>query len=238
MTRFPDLFRARFPRAVVTVLPPLVDHARAQALAFAAAGLRNNTERRHFAVPDGADSSVAREPTRAAIPGLGGVAALWTLLDSTDRVSGVVAAPGGSNRTTIWMPLTNGGQRWGTVVDRLRAADTALHETGAARAPLRVLPVASSALYVQPAFIARPGASPTLAHVAVLMSDTVRIGGSFAAAVGAQPPPRPLPNAPADLRARADSLYRVMREALARGDWSNFGRAFDALGGAIKGLPR
>jgi hypothetical protein len=46
-----------------------------------------------------------------------------------------------------------------------------------------------------------------------------------------EPPPR-------DFRSRADSLYRVMRDALARGDWSAFGRAFDALGGALRaGVP-
>jgi hypothetical protein len=32
---------------------------------------------------------------------------------------------------------------------------------------------------------------------------------------------------------RADSLYRVMRAALERGDWTTFGRAFDALGASL-----
>jgi hypothetical protein len=35
------------------------------------------------------------------------------------------------------------------------------------------------------------------------------------------------------VRLRTDSLYRVMRAALARGDWAGFGRAFDALGTAL-----
>jgi hypothetical protein len=41
-----------------------------------------------------------------------------------------------------------------------------------------------------------------------------------------------------DLRARAESLYHDMRDALRRGDWPSFGRAFDALGGALRVSPR
>jgi hypothetical protein len=39
---------------------------------------------------------------------------------------------------------------------------------------------------------------------------------------------------PQDFRARADSLYREMRAALSRGDWTAFGRAFDALGATLR----
>jgi uncharacterized protein len=238
---FPSLFRSvsSLPRSVAPGLPPLTDHARTQALAFAAAGFADNTERRHFAAPDGADSAAAREPTRVALPELGGVTSLWTLLDSTDRVRGVIAAPGGNARVTTWIPLASDGRRWGSVVDRVRTADTALHETGVLRSPLRVLPVQGRPLYVQPSFIARPGGAPVLAHVSAMSGDSVHVGTTLASALGmAQPVRSTISNTAGDLRARADSLYRVMREALARSDWVVFGRAFDALGGVIRGLPK
>jgi hypothetical protein len=40
---------------------------------------------------------------------------------------------------------------------------------------------------------------------------------------------------PQAFRARTDSLYRAMRDALAHGDWTSFGRAFDALGQSLHG---
>jgi hypothetical protein len=240
MAQFPSMFRSQVTaRSVITVLPPMTDLARSQALAFASTGfLFDSAETRHLASSDGADSS-SREPTRAIIPSLTGVSAVWTLLDSTERVRGVIAAAGGSSRGTSWIPVASDGQRWGAVVDRLRAADTLLHESGAARAPLRVVPVSGKPLYAQPSFVSRLGAVPTLSHVSTLMSDTVRVGVTLAAAVGATPPTRGNESgATPTARGRADSLYRAMREALSRGDWAAFGRAFDALGGALRSLPR
>ncbi len=96
---FPQLFKtsSAVPPAVRATLPPITDGARAQALAFAAAGMLGQTlEVRHFAVPDGADSAASREPARVVISTIGGVAALWPLLDSTDRVRGVITASGGA----------------------------------------------------------------------------------------------------------------------------------------------
>ncbi|MEO5814804.1 MAG: UPF0182 family protein [Gemmatimonadaceae bacterium] len=224
------------PPAVRAMLPPITDAARTQALAFAAAGMLGQTlEVRHFAVPDGADSSASREPARAVIPTLGGVAALWPLLDSTERVRGVIAASGGPVRVTSWIPMANDGARWGAVLDRMRATDTLLHESGTVRTPLRVVPVAGRPLYIQPTFQLRPGAAPTLVRVAAVQADSVRAGTTLATALGATSRgSTTAPNTVPDLRLRADSLYRVMREALARGDWTSFGRAFDALGLALR----
>jgi uncharacterized membrane protein (UPF0182 family) len=238
---FRHLFKTigELPPRISSALPPITDLARAQALAFGVTGFKDSTARRHFAVPDGADSAATREAIRVVLPSLGGVAAIWTMLDSTDHVSGVIAAPGGASRVTTWIPLANDNRRWGTVVDRLRVADTSLHEVGATRAPLRVVPVAKHALYIQPAFVSRPGGAPTLAHVALLASDTVHIGATLAAALGAVQPTRGGPTeAGGNVHLRADSLYRSMRDALARGDWAGFGRAFDALGAVIRGMPR
>jgi uncharacterized membrane protein (UPF0182 family) len=235
---FPQLFKppTSMPPAVRSMLPPLTDAARTQALAFAAAGLLGEIlEVRHFASPDGADSAASHEPGRAVLPRLSGVSSVWPLLDSTERVRGVVAASGGAQRLTSWIPMTNDGNRWGAVVDRMRMTDTLLHETGTVRTPLRVAPLAGRPLYVQPTVQLRPGSAPTLVRVAVLQGDSSRFGPSLAAALGAVAPTAAAERSSTpDLRPRADSLYRVMRQALARGDWATFGRAFDALGLALR----
>ncbi len=234
---FPRLFRpaTQLPSALRAVLPPITDGARTQALAFGAAGRRGDSlEVRHFASPDGADSSASREPARAVIPMLTGVSALWPLLDSTERVRGVVAASGGLSRATSWIPMVSDGNRWGAVVDRLRMADTALHDASAVRSQIRVVPLAGKPMYIQPTFLARPGATPTLAHVVTAIGDSVRVGVSLAASLGVAPRASTTPGASPSLQLRADSLYRVMRDALGRGDWTAFGRAFDALGFALR----
>jgi hypothetical protein len=221
-------------RAMQMALPPATDGARTQALAFAVAGFRGDSlEIRHFASPDGADSAASREPVHVAIPGTG-IATLWPLLDELDRVRGLIAAESGSQRITAWIPLTSDGARWGGVVDRLRAADTTSHETGLVRSPVHVLPVRGQSLYQQSIYQWRPGGSPRLARVAVVTDDSVHIAATLVAAVGGTPTPRGAEPASQDFRARTDSLYRMMRGALARGDWSAFGRAFDALGAALR----
>jgi uncharacterized membrane protein (UPF0182 family) len=130
--------------------------------------------------------------------------------------------------------MTSDGKRWGAIVDKLRMTDTATHESNTVRGPLRVSLLKGRPLYVQPTFQWRPGATPALIRVAALTGDSVHVGATLPAALGATPRrPSDLGAAPA-LRLRADSLYRVMRDALVRGDWTTFGRAFDALGLALR----
>ena len=232
---FPTLFMdaAALPRALQAALPPATDGARTQALAFAAAGFRGDSlELRHFATPDGADSAAAREPVHVALAGVG-IATLWPLLDEQDRVRGVIAAESGVQRITAWIPVTSDGVRWGGVLDRLRTADTASHDAGLVRAPVRVLPAAGQPLYAQSIYQWRPGGSPRLARVAAVVDDSMRSGATLVAAVGGARTTRAFEPTPRDFRARADSLFRAMRDALARGDWGAFGRAFDALGAAL-----
>jgi hypothetical protein len=236
MEQFPTLFvnANALPRALQASLPPALDGARTQALAFAAAGFRGDSlEVRRFATPDGADSAASREPVRVVLPG-SGVVSLWPLIDEPGRVRGVIAAESGPQRVTAWIPLTSDGARWGGVVDRLRASDTASHESGLVRSPVRVLPVRGQAFYAQSIYQWRPGGSPRLARVAAVVGDSVRIAPTLVSAVGAAQPARSTEQTPRDFRARADSLYRVMRDALARGDWTTFGRAFDALGTSLR----
>ena len=234
--QFPRLFVTvpSLERAVQIALPPPGDGARTQALAFALAGFRGDSlELRHFASPDGADSAASREPIHVALPGAG-VATLWPLLDEQERVRGVVASESGPLRATTWIPLESDGLRWGGVLDRLRSADTASHESGLVRSPVRVLPVAGRAAYVQSIYQWRPGGSPRLARVASVLDDSVRVSSTLVAAAGVPGSATMLAPGRRDFRAMTDSLYRTMRDALARGDWSAFGRAFDALGAALR----
>ena len=238
--RFPSLFvrASALSPALQAAMPPILDGAQAQTLAFAEAGFRGDSlEMRHLASLDAADSVISREPLRAVIPGLG-LAALWTLLDAQDRVRGMVAAVGGARRETIWIPVSADNLPWSTTVQRLRAADTTAADANLVHAPVRALPLAGMPAYLQAAFRWRAGAPPSLARVATVVGDTARTGPTLAAALGlaagvAGAPATP----PADPRSRAAALYVEMRDAMRRGDWSAFGRALDALGATLRAPP-
>jgi len=238
--RFPSLFvrPTALSRQLQAALPPVLDGAWAQLLAFSSAGFRGDSlEVRHYASLDAADSVASREPIHAALPNLG-VTTAWTLLDAQDHVRGIVASLGATRETT-WIPLAPDGQRWGATMDRLRAADTASRDGPVVHAPVRVVPLAGRPMYFQAAFRVRAGASPTLGRVAAVAADSLRSGPTLAAALGlATATTAAGPARQVDLRARADSLYRDMRDALRRGDWPSFGRAFEALGGALRVSPR
>ena len=236
IARFPSLFvapRELSPR-LLAALPPVADGARAQALAFAVSGFRRDSlELRHFAAPDGADSASAREPLHTLLPGVG-VAALWPLLDTRERVRGVVAAVGGTSRGTSWIPLESDNQRWGEVVDRLRMADSSRRDRTLVHGPVRVVPVGGRPFYLQAAFQWLPGDSPALRRVATFTPQALRTGPTLAATIPAAGDSASGRGQPGSSRADASTLYRTMREALARGDWITFGRTFDSLGAALR----
>jgi hypothetical protein len=235
-SRFPRLFVSvgSLPTALQLALPPVTDGAHAQGLAFATAGFRGDSlELRHFATLDGADSAASREPLHFVLKA-GEVAAAWTLLDARERVRGLVVAEGGPQRVTAWIPLVGGDVRWGSVLDRLRGADTTVHENGIVRAPARVVPVSGQPVYFQSVFQWLPGGTPRLVHVSTLVGDSVGVAPTLAAVLGGDANAESNPSATQPFRMRADSLYRAMRAALERGDWTSFGRAFDALGAALR----
>jgi uncharacterized protein len=232
--RFPGLFTlsSSLSGALQAVLPPDIDGAHAQALAFALAGFRGDSlEVRHFATLDGADSAASHEPLHFVLPGVG-VVASWPLLDERERVRGIIAAEGGPHRVTAWIPMASDGARWGAVLDRLRGADTSAHENGLVRGPARVVPVGGRPAYLQSVYQWRPGGSPRLIHVGVVAADSVFQGPTLVGALGGAPSTGPF--GPQTLRDRADSLYRAMRDALGRGDWAAFGHAFDELGVTLR----
>lgn len=218
--------------ALQRALPPHTDGARAQAVAFAATGFRGDSlEVRHLATLDGGDSLAARESQVAFVPPLGGVARWWPLLDGADRLRGLVAAVGGPHPSTAWLPVPAGPHAWSGVLDRLRAADTTARESGVQRAPLRAVIVGGRALYFQPVYRLHAGGGATLERVVALQGDSVRVGRTLGESLGTRTgSPVTLPAAAGDLPGLLRPLYRAMREALRRGDWSTFGRAFDSLG--------
>jgi len=232
--RFPALFTTAdaLPANVRTSLPPIADGAIAQALAFASAGFRGDSlEVRHFATLDGADPGASHEPLHFMLPATG-AAEGWPLLDERDRVRGLVVAEGGAHRITTWLPLVDGDRRWGRVLDQLRGADTTSHDNGVVRGPVRVIPVSGRPAYFQSVFQWLPGGSPRLVHVSALQGDSVVVASTLSTILGGTIA-SPSVGAPVAFRQRTDSLYRAMRAALERGDWTAFGRAFDALGAAL-----
>jgi len=98
---------------------------------------------------------------------------------------------------------------------------------------VRAIPVGDDIAFVQSAYTTRGEGAPALARVSVFYRDSLRSGQSLAQFLGALPSGAAASQSPAaagDLRSRADSLYKVMRDAMRRGDWATFGQAFDALG--------
>jgi uncharacterized membrane protein (UPF0182 family) len=101
------------------------------------------------------------------------------------------------------------------------------------RGAVRIIPVQNDLAFVQPTYAWRAQGTPALLRVSALVNDTVRVGSTLLQLAGTPtgPPSPPSTTAPSsELRARAVELYGAMRDALHRGDWAAFGRAFDDLG--------
>jgi uncharacterized membrane protein (UPF0182 family) len=162
------------------------------------------------------------------------------MLDQADRVQGMMIGAGGEQRMTLWYPLAKAGPKWASVLDRLHGVDSTnggvIRDGAIARGPVRAIPLRGGLAYLQPAYLWRAQGAPTLSRVTALVGDSVHSAPSLAQLAGAPTggAPSSAPGA-ADFRSRVDSLYGTMREALRRGSWSDFGRAFDALGQLLSG---
>lgn len=239
---FPALLGATpaLPSAVLAALPPAVDATRLQALELSRYGMRGTTPPMgHLPWNSGADSVLrADAPALSLLPRhhLG-----WTqaVLDSTDRVAGLVVGLGGRARGTYWLPLARTSARWNTLLDELhRAADSAEsipRDARLVRGEARAIAVGDTLALVQPAYAWRPDAPPVLASVGMVRDTLVTAGRTLPEALGvlAHPLADTTLNAPRDFRAAVGRLYDAMRAALQRGDWAAFGRAYDALGALV-----
>ena len=249
-TLLPSLFGTwnGLPAGTRALLAPQVDGLYAKANAFGRFGAKGDFETpRRVPLVDGADSALmldaANNATASndlpfALPGTPVTALALPLVDDTDRIRGLLIGLGGgqSDHSTLWYPLPSAGQRWTTVLDQLHSLDSAgivAREGPLAHGRVRVIPTRGGLAYVQPVYRWRPQSVPTLLRVATLAGDTARSvappTGAAARIAGEAPVIAPH----GDLRATVSALYDAMRDALRRGDWAAFGRAFDALGKAI-----
>lgn len=222
------------PLGIPTLLPPPIDGISAQALAFGRYGTTTETGTpRHVPTLDGADTSLVTDPLPMVLPGARTTAVALPLVDDTDRLRGLFIGTGGPARGTMWYPLTAPGPRWSAVLDRMRSVDSA--GSAARDGPLvagrvRAVPIAGGVGFVQPRYRWRQPTAPALYRVTVLAGDSAR---SIVPTAVTPTRPAETPQTPRDFRTSVDQLYVQMRDALKRGDWAAFGKAFDALGRAL-----
>jgi len=238
--RLPSIFGTwnALPPALRNLLPPPIDGLYAQANAFGRYGsLTDNDPPRRVPTLDGADTSLATDDLPIVLPGNQTTAIALPLVDETDRLRGLLIGTGGASRRTLWYPLAAPGQRWSAVLERLRSVDSTggpVRDGPFARGRVRPIPVRSGIAFLQPTYRWRPQSSPALNRVALMVGDTTR-----SVMPSAGPAARPVEAPPVgDPKATPASLYAAMRDALRRGDWVAFGRAFDALGRALEQRPK
>ncbi|HKO16898.1 MAG TPA: UPF0182 family protein [Gemmatimonadaceae bacterium] len=245
MHRFPSLFgpASTLPGALLDALPPATDGLRAQALAFGQYGGTTGTDvERRPPARDGSDSALAAAEPRFVLPGSSSIATSVVLVDSLDRVGGIVIGSGGPRRGTRWFAAPDHAPTWSAVLDSLATGDSATTPapvTAFAHGVVQVVPIAGTLAFVQSAYLWHAQASPLLAHVSLFYLDSTRTGPTLETIAGVPltPPHEAAPLA-GDLRARAAVLYDRMRDALRRGDWTAFGDAFDSLGTLLSRRPR
>ncbi|HVB30230.1 MAG TPA: UPF0182 family protein [Gemmatimonadaceae bacterium] len=217
-------------------LPPAIDGLRAQSLAFGRYGTRiNSGAPGHPAVVDGADSMLAAQLPVFALPRGGPTALEIPLLDAAERVRGILVGEGGARHRTVWLANAGPLPSWQAVLDRLGAADSIARPANvtAVHGVVRAFALGRGVAFMQPTYRWTPGAVPALLHVAYLVNDTVRIAPTLRGAAGVVLPSTD--SGPASRRTRQTmlALYQEMRDALRRGDWDAFGKAFDTLGALL-----
>jgi hypothetical protein len=166
------------------------------------------------------------------------------LLDAAERVRGLIVAVGGAQPVTYWYPLPEPALRWPAVLERLLRAPEApapSREISQRRGAVHVIPlIGRGAAYVQTTYAWRSDAAPTVARVAIqgagAAGDSVAFGTFLAEAVGIrlEQPDGNAALTPEQFRARVNELYTAMRDALRKGDWQAFGKAYEDLGRALR----
>jgi hypothetical protein len=231
--RLPSLFGtwSALPAGLRNLVAPPIDGLYAQAAAFGRFGSRSGSDPvRHVPVFSGADSAVAGDDLPIVLPGSKTTALAIPLVDESERLRGLLIGVGGATRTTLWYPLAAPGPRWSVVLDRLHSVDSvgsAPRDGPLARGRVRSIPIRSGIGFVQPTYRWRAQGAPTLDRIALLVGDTATALAPSAASItrGSE-----VPIVAGDLKTSVTALYAAMRDALRRGDWAAFGRAFDALG--------
>jgi hypothetical protein len=240
---FPALSSSRsaLPASVASALPPPVDGARVQGRKLASFGLRGEIERHGHLLPEeaGSDTMLSGESALLALPGTNATQWSAAVLDQNEHATGVLLASGGADPGVHWLPLKQTTPRWSTIADQLRRAlDTTVSAPRDARAVhgrVRMVPLAGGQLlFVQPLYGWRADGA-TLLAIAATTDTVVTAAHSLDDALGARGSATETtsPIAAADFRTAAEQLYSRMSDAMRRGDWVAFGRAYDALGALL-----
>lgn len=232
--------REQLPPLLAASLPPPVDGARAQAMALALTGTRDEPAPVSRRVPsaDGADTVLAGGgPTLWRLPS-GESAWSTAMVNSGDSVVGVIMATGGPVPTTRFI-ATPGAAGWGETLERLATAGDGLRgDMRRAAGRARLVPYDGGGIVaVQPRYVWPVAGPPTLDGLAALVGGEVKVGRTLGAIGGPAetgPDERPLDAA---ARQRLGPLYDRMRQALARGDFAEFGRLLDRIGRALGRVP-
>jgi uncharacterized membrane protein (UPF0182 family) len=237
--RLPSIFGTwnALPHGIRGLLPPAIDGVYAQANAFGRYGSQTESfPPRQIPALDGSDTSLVGDDLPIVLPGAQATAITLPLVDDTGRLRGLLIGAGGLSRATTWYGTTAPGPRWSVVLDRLRSLDSAGAGGIARDGPLshgrvRLIPLRSGIGFLQPTYRWRPQSGPALNRLAIFVGDTAR-----ALLPGGTSPPASASVATPSTGANASTraLYNAMRDALRRGDWAAFGRAFDALGRALE----
>lgn len=221
---------ASLPAGLRPLLAPPLEGTYAQAMAFGRFGTRSDSgPPRHIPVLNGADSALVGD-VPIALPNQAAAIAL-PLVDDLDRLSGLFIGTGGIAPRSMWYQPRGFGPRWSGVLDKLRSLDTAgtpLRDGAVVRGRVRTIPLVSGLGFLQPAYHWRPENVPSIARVALLVNDSARALVPPTTLLAGSSEVHPAGSSPSQKSAAA--LYADMKDALRRGDWVAFGRAFEALG--------
>jgi hypothetical protein len=219
------------PLGLRTVFAPPADGIYAQAAAFGRYGRTTDSEpQRHVPILSGADTLASADELPLVLPGSRVTALTLPLLDETDGLRGVLIGFGGATGRVVWHRLAAPGPRWSAVLDRLRSLDSAgiaAREGPLAHGRVRAVPVRSGLAFLQPTYRWRAQSVPSISRVALLFGDSTR---SLVPPLTTANHPMPITTVLTEPKASAAALYATMRDALRRGDWAAFGKAFEALG--------
>jgi uncharacterized protein len=243
VNEFPALFTPwdRIPPDLAAQAPPRTDQAMVAAIAY----LRRSTERADSTAPVRAVTPPSADSIAAGGQGAGVVcfalpaaptSCAWSLLllDSRDRVAGLILAVGGPRAAVLRYRARVEGPRWIDVSDRLeRPPDSIPPANRIIEGRLRSVPYQSGVAFVRPEYAWPSDVAPTLDRVAVVTDDTASSGRTLPQALGLGQAVARLATTPttaAEFRARVGQLYDAMESALKRGDLTGFAVQFNELG--------
>ncbi len=240
--RFPQLFVSRSSIApeFLRKVGPALEGSFVQARAFARFGRRGDVAppSRLPPVTGGEDSYGDYAVTLGFDVHRGALYWSTPILDAANFVRGIYIATGGGLHDPVFISAPTMTTRWPVLLERMQrssdvggAAALANRDSRAIRGPVRTIPHSRGVSFAQTTYTARGDGTQAIARVVVADEDSARAGPSVMSAIGIERASISLPPAtPEEFRARVESEYRRMRDALARGDWRAFGEAYEALG--------